>query len=246
MNVYINDIHPPFLLTSKLTEKQHVAYDYAKRVQAGINDAAEFVTDVLKDVLKFGDYDEEMTLEYCQLLNETKCSPTQRGTGSVHDDNDQPSDLYVVLYNSLGWTRRETMAIPVSLNTKYIVERKSEMENLQPGTNSWTTVGTSLMPAMKSSIDEDAAPFKLFFDTGNISPVGLALYRIRQESLSSSNEEEFNAHYEPLVTGRSYQSSERHLLRSNTQKDDPSQHDAPTGSNSFVIDNDSFQIHFER
>lgn len=55
------------------TSKQHVAYDYAKRVQEGMNQAAAFAEQQLR--VRTGEGSSESTLEwkYCQLLNETIC-----------------------------------------------------------------------------------------------------------------------------------------------------------------------------
>ena len=61
------------------TSKQHVAYDYAKRVQSGINNVVSTCTiPKLKRIfLRSGnatDNDNYLTdLSYCQLLNETIC-----------------------------------------------------------------------------------------------------------------------------------------------------------------------------
>ena len=70
------------------TSKQHVAFDYAKKIQAGINEASAFVVNVLNDLLLFGNDDlgngngnvpapMNMQIEYCQLRNESICELSQ-------------------------------------------------------------------------------------------------------------------------------------------------------------------------
>ncbi len=56
------------------TSKQHVAYDYAKKVQFGINQAASFVTNVMKDKFSQIGLSE---IAYCQLRNESICEISQ-------------------------------------------------------------------------------------------------------------------------------------------------------------------------
>ena len=72
------------------TSKQHVAFDYAKKIQAGINEASSFVVNVLNDLLLFDNDDHgigngngnvpapmNMQIEYCQLRNESVCELSQ-------------------------------------------------------------------------------------------------------------------------------------------------------------------------
>jgi hypothetical protein len=59
------------------TAKQHVADDYSKRVQAGVNIAADYVAAKLKTIM-LNDPDTALTdLSYCQLLNETICDVSE-------------------------------------------------------------------------------------------------------------------------------------------------------------------------
>lgn len=55
------------------TGKQHVADDYSKRLQAGLNQAADYVIQRLKENLLDEPNDALQDLSYCQLLNETVC-----------------------------------------------------------------------------------------------------------------------------------------------------------------------------
>jgi hypothetical protein len=59
------------------TAKQHVADDYSKRVQAGINTASNYVTEKLKTIMLAAPDTDLADLSYCQLLNETICDVSQ-------------------------------------------------------------------------------------------------------------------------------------------------------------------------
>ena len=56
------------------TSKQHVAYDYAKKLQFGINEAATFVSDVIKAQFSHQDLTK---VAYCQMRNESICELAQ-------------------------------------------------------------------------------------------------------------------------------------------------------------------------
>jgi hypothetical protein len=59
------------------TAKQHVADDYSKRVQAGMNTASDYVAEKLKTIM-FNASETAMTdLSHCQLLNETICDVSE-------------------------------------------------------------------------------------------------------------------------------------------------------------------------
>ena len=59
------------------TSKQHVANDYAKQVQSGIDNAASFVSEVIKRVLNNFGGNEFTDVTFCQLLNESICELSQ-------------------------------------------------------------------------------------------------------------------------------------------------------------------------
>lgn len=56
------------------TSKQHVAYDYAKRIADGMKNASAFVTDALRAMLVDSS---AISFSYCHLLNETVCDISQ-------------------------------------------------------------------------------------------------------------------------------------------------------------------------
>lgn len=56
------------------TSKQHVAFDYAKRLQSGINGVSTCSMKTIKQYLLGSNTSGHLQdLEFCQLLNETKC-----------------------------------------------------------------------------------------------------------------------------------------------------------------------------
>ena len=59
------------------TSKQHVAYDYAKRLSEGVGDASTYVTNTLRKLLVDTSSAMLKNLNHCHLLNETKCSVSQ-------------------------------------------------------------------------------------------------------------------------------------------------------------------------
>ena len=60
------------------TAKQHVANDYAKRLQAGIDGVSKCMIRKVKRLLLGANAHEHLTdLSYCQLLNETICDVSQ-------------------------------------------------------------------------------------------------------------------------------------------------------------------------
>jgi hypothetical protein len=60
------------------TAKQHVADDYSKRVQAGVNTASDYVAEKLKTIMLNASATAALTdLSYCQLLNETICDVSE-------------------------------------------------------------------------------------------------------------------------------------------------------------------------
>ena len=65
------------------TAKQHVANDYSKRLQAGINKAASYVEQKLKRLLVNASDGSNVldNISYCQLLNETICEVSQVSWG---------------------------------------------------------------------------------------------------------------------------------------------------------------------
>eukprot|EP00591_Stephanopyxis_turris_P017428 CAMPEP_0195539222 /NCGR_PEP_ID=MMETSP0794_2-20130614/49941_1 /TAXON_ID=515487 /ORGANISM="Stephanopyxis turris, Strain CCMP 815" /LENGTH=1047 /DNA_ID=CAMNT_0040673245 /DNA_START=100 /DNA_END=3243 /DNA_ORIENTATION=+ len=151
------------------TSKQHVAYDYAKRLDSGIKEASSYVTKTLNKLLGGS-----ANLSYCQLLNETICDVSQAAT------IDFGTDLYVVAYNALSSSREEIISVPVAADATYVVYRvDEEVSNQIP-------VTSVLMQSHNPSKTQEAAGFILHVETGNIPALGAIILRIEMVSTESS------------------------------------------------------------
>lgn len=81
------------------TEKQHVAYDYAKRLARGLSETRNRLSQSLSVVLNTTN-----NFHFCWKYNVSECLFTKQ-----HD-----SEFRVVLYNPLGHTRDDFIRIPIS------------------------------------------------------------------------------------------------------------------------------------
>ncbi|KAK2662240.1 hypothetical protein Ddye_000814 [Dipteronia dyeriana] len=92
------------------TSKQHVAYDYAKRLSIGYVKAEEVVATSLaclaESTSKTGCGNQVAKFQQCPLLNISYCPASEV-------DLSIGKNLVVVVYNSLGWKREAVIRIPV-------------------------------------------------------------------------------------------------------------------------------------
>ena len=98
------------------TAKQHVAFDYAKRLAHGIDQASTVFSESITALRGSGSgdrsTDDSAQYKLCLRLNETVCAMTQLESGSVD----------IVLWNSLAQPRTELITVPVaSLNVTVTV-----------------------------------------------------------------------------------------------------------------------------
>eukprot|EP00586_Coscinodiscus_wailesii_P008690 CAMPEP_0172521468 /NCGR_PEP_ID=MMETSP1066-20121228/292597_1 /TAXON_ID=671091 /ORGANISM="Coscinodiscus wailesii, Strain CCMP2513" /LENGTH=924 /DNA_ID=CAMNT_0013304383 /DNA_START=345 /DNA_END=3119 /DNA_ORIENTATION=+ len=149
------------------TSKQHVAYDYAKMLSEGLHDAKDYVGDVLADLLGGSEQDK---LEYCLNQNETLCDITQTVTAATNQT------LYIVVYNALGQAREDLMSVPVSVDATY------RINNLHSG----TIMKSELFHNSNPSKIEGAAPFVLYFQSGEVPALGAIVYSLEKISSTSS------------------------------------------------------------
>jgi len=83
------------------TAMQHVANNYALRLQAGIDSAARYLEEKLKRLLIDQSTDTTLAnLEYCQLVNETVCKISQV-CGPADNDMSTSTDAYVLILLAL-------------------------------------------------------------------------------------------------------------------------------------------------
>eukprot|EP00977_Amphora_coffeiformis_P018464 scaffold6506_cov171-Amphora_coffeaeformis.AAC.12 len=143
------------------TAKQHVADDYSKRLQAGLNQASGFMSNVLKGLMLDTNNTSSLpNLMYCQLLNETKCAVSEEAT--VTDD------MYVIVYNPVAIERSVNVRLPVASGDRvYYIKALSERSN------SIQVVA----PALANTKDADTK-YVLHFSTGKLPPVGAAAFLI--------------------------------------------------------------------
>ena len=114
------------------TEKQHVANDYSKRLQEGLDQATVFVEQWVAEQLDYGD-STTMTSswQYCGRLNESLCETatnapwetTTTNTTNTTSNTNTTNALYVVLYNALAQPRGWLVRLPVSVPGTFTVER---------------------------------------------------------------------------------------------------------------------------
>eukprot|EP00536_Pseudo-nitzschia_multiseries_P016242 jgi/Psemu1/220670/e_gw1.1054.8.1 len=164
------------------TSKQHVAYDYAKTLQAGIDGMVPCVIDKLKRMLLGDEMSKKYLtdLAYCQLLNETKCEVSVAAT-SYRDGNDMPiyfesaNDLYVVIYNSLASNRSATIDLPVGMDGHYVVEDIGEgaIETIR---------ALPVRFRSPSSVSHEDASFVVSFLAESLPAVGAKVFRIQRVS----------------------------------------------------------------
>ncbi len=143
------------------TSKQHVAYDYAKRVYSGIQRASSYIGSILSEAFGGG-----IEFNSCHALNVSVCEITQKATQKVG------TDVYVAAYNAMGIRRTEVVALPVDLDATYEVTNLATSEN----------VDCALIPFVGPKNNEDqtaSGSFKLYFEAKNLPPLGAVLFRIR-------------------------------------------------------------------
>lgn len=142
------------------TAKQHVANDYSKRVQIGIDRAANAVAEKFKRLLLTeSDAGQHLKdLAFCQLLNETKCDVSTQADGK---------DLYVIVYNGLARKRSTIIALPIpssvfdeSPHVSVVVQRPHGGEFFE---GSIHLCGDSAV---------------LYINTGLLPPVGGSVFRV--------------------------------------------------------------------
>jgi len=198
------------------TSKEHVANDYAMKIQAGINEAAKYAANIIRSRLIMDIQGTDISnLSYCQLRNVSVCHISQAAT-TVNE-----TDIYVVIYNALGSKRSDVLSLPVSCEGPFIVEKREQVPN---SGFSWKKVSSTLFPNTNAANVPASAPYKLYFDTGIVAPVGMSLYRVRKDATKTSNN--ISSH------GIQSISSLQRSLRNRQKK-------------SVIIQNDVIEIKFE-
>ena len=143
------------------TSKQHVAFDYARRLARGEDEAAGVFSDVLTS-LRGGPQTDGAVYARCHRLNETVCAITQSmSSGS----------LELVLWNMLGHARNETVTFPVA-NTPGIVVTDSSGQKVTSQTYAAAETVQNYARNTKESLR--AVSFK-----AELPPLGYTTYTVR-------------------------------------------------------------------
>ncbi|KAE8723377.1 Alpha-mannosidase [Hibiscus syriacus] len=158
------------------TEKQHVAYDYAKRLSIGYKEAESVVASSLACLTdsksSMGCGDSTTNFQQCPLLNITYCPASE--TDLSHGKN-----LIVVIYNSLGWKREDVVRFPV-VNEDVIVRdsegRKIESQ-LVPIVDAYVDLRNYYARAYLGS-NPNAVPNYWLAFTVSVPPLGFSTYTI--------------------------------------------------------------------
>jgi len=236
------------------TAKQHVANDYTKRIQSGIDMANKHcILPKLKKLLleNHSSKDFLQDFAYCQLLNETKCSVSQAATTKGHD-----CDIYVVVYNSLASDRSTVVRLPVSENTTYNVSpiagdtndysstRNNEKEPPLPS----RIISSTLVNDDNNSNNDGnggeptgVESFVLIFETGLLPPVGAATFRVTK---SAKKQSIHSSHNTLGKNGTDLFSIGRVLTKSNKEKHQ--KEEVEVEGEDFVVSNGLITARFNR
>uniref|UniRef100_A0A8D8PLF5 Alpha-mannosidase n=1 Tax=Cacopsylla melanoneura TaxID=428564 RepID=A0A8D8PLF5_9HEMI len=140
------------------TEKQHVAYDYARIVFSAINETHNVTEEALKKLLIKEDngHADNIVFYSCLKLNMSECEISERAQNFV-----------VTLYNPLSHPVDYNVRVPVQSSVKYTVHNGSGIEI----TTQTLPIHPAILnnPARKSSI----ARVDLVFKAAQIPPLGL-------------------------------------------------------------------------
>ena len=127
------------------TEKQHVAFDYDRRLARGRNDVLPLFTGLMEYALWDGT-DEKVALDQCEYLNITMCRFTEKFENNT---------VEVMAYNPTFQARDEVLQIPLSDPKVSIIDDQNKtlvvdiVENIySPTENKYTAYFRSLIPPM--------------------------------------------------------------------------------------------------
>jgi Alpha mannosidase, middle domain. len=152
------------------TSKQHVAYDYAKKIQEGIDAASAFMASSLKSAL-FGKDAKFYDFQLCQLRNESLCEISQ-----VESQNTLGS-FYLIIYNALGQKRSEIVSVPVDRNWTYTVQHYHTDFGEEHG-GSWVDLESTVVPNFNYAKIPGSAPFNLLIAMNDLKVVSPTLVKI--------------------------------------------------------------------
>ncbi|XP_022774192.1 alpha-mannosidase At3g26720-like isoform X2 [Durio zibethinus] len=156
------------------TERQHVAADYALRLSIGYVEAEKLVASSLSFLAESrsntGQGNSVTSFMQCPLLNISFCPPSEVALSDG-------KSLVVVIYNSLGWKREETIRIPVS--TARVIVKDSEGREIEsqllPLSNFTSRIRTHYVKAYLGKTPSETAKYWLAFSV-SVPPLGFSTY----------------------------------------------------------------------
>jgi alpha-mannosidase len=184
-----------FTILSK-SKQQHVADDYSKRLQMGMDEARAFFAQALRATMLKQETNTTTNsfldnLAFCQLLNETKCPVSEAAT----QQNMTKNDLYVIVYNPLGVERSANVQLPVSSRGTYMVEALTKRGNRTGSPFIVSTICPALTNCVvkkESMVQNDKqhveTKYILHFKAGPIPPVGAAAFRLIKVSNDAAHD----------------------------------------------------------
>ncbi|KAB2633099.1 lysosomal alpha-mannosidase-like [Pyrus ussuriensis x Pyrus communis] len=169
------------------TERQHVADDYAKRLSIGYNEAEKVIAESLacmtESKSRAGCENLLTKFQQCPLLNISYCPPSEA-------DLSTGKSLVIVVYNSLGWKRKDVVKIPV-INANVAVRDSTGKEiesQLIPLLNASATIRNYHVRAYLGKSLGDTPSYWLAF-SATVPPLGFSTYVISSATRKATTSE---------------------------------------------------------
>ncbi|KAG8482418.1 hypothetical protein CXB51_024080 [Gossypium anomalum] len=185
------------------TERQHVAADYALRLSIGYKEAEKVVASSLAFLADSRSSTEQKnsvtSFEQCPLLNISFCPPSEAALSSG-------KSLVIVIYNSLGWKREETIRIPVS--SERIVIKDSEGREIEsqliPLSNSTLRTRSQYIKAYLGKKPRETAKYWVAFSV-SVPSLGFSTYIV-------ATTKETDGRSPTISTMHTYEASENNTI----------------------------------
>ncbi|XP_077290663.1 lysosomal alpha-mannosidase-like [Arctopsyche grandis] len=148
------------------TEKQHVAYDYARILEAGIQDCLKVSQNAINKLMATS---EEISMQLCKL-NETECSISENSNSYI-----------LTFYNPLGYEVSDIVRIPS-------IGKIASIRNATGALlEHWIQPLTDDLKNRKKIIKSNAT-HELIFEVKNIPALGFKSYYIDNKGLSNDDD----------------------------------------------------------
>ncbi|KAL5860797.1 hypothetical protein ACOSQ4_002093 [Xanthoceras sorbifolium] len=156
------------------TERQHVAADYALRMSIGFIEAEKVVASSLAFLVESRSSTVQRNsltnFQQCPLLNISYCPPSE----TVISDG---KSLVVVVYNPLGWKRKEVIRIPVSSESVIVKDSGGRIidSQLLPLSNATLSIRNYYVKAYLGKSPSGTLKYWLAF-SASVPPRGFSTY----------------------------------------------------------------------